>query len=390
MRSAAGSNCPRRDSRCPASITQYSGALTQLKVACENPRIAEPDFSCPALRASIRSARLPPVSVQGKVALRSDSGDLTASGSAPGIAGTTLSFDVKKRAGTLEASARLPDVTVDEIRRLASPHFTLPADFALSGSSSVAAKITQTSARTLAQVELDIEDLSFQNPAATWIAEKVGASVKAEADLAASPLGFTVDIESGSGQFLGGVVLLDFKQNPLQARAQGSWSPQGVKVASFRSEQVELAIVEGSADIALSPFSIRRADVDLEELNFPAAYTSYLQLFLATTPFNQLVTEGRASGRIAVADNLPVAVDLTVESLRLQDDSRMLRVEGVDQCTALDGGRHGSAASLLPRLEIRAGLGHRGRAHRSWISPPMTAASGCWSRPACPSSTARS
>jgi hypothetical protein len=62
----------------PASITQYSGALTQLRVTCENPRIVEPNFSCPALRASLRSTLLPPLSVQGKVSLRSDSGDLAA------------------------------------------------------------------------------------------------------------------------------------------------------------------------------------------------------------------------------------------------------------------------------------------------------------------------
>ena len=138
----------------PASITQHSGALTQLKVTCENPRILEPEFSCPALEASFRSALLPPIAIQGKVALRSDTGDLTASGTVPQIAGKTLSFDLSKRADSLDASARLPDVTLEEIRKLASSRFTVPADFALSGNSTVTSRVTQTQARTLARSQL--------------------------------------------------------------------------------------------------------------------------------------------------------------------------------------------------------------------------------------------
>jgi len=88
--------------------------------------------------------------------------------------------------------------------------------------------------------------------------------------------------------------------------------------------------VTGSAEIQLQPMVVRSARLQLTALQFPAAYTSFLQIGLATTPFATLTTSGSASGAISIANNLPTQVDLDVKGLNLQDDGRQLEVANVN------------------------------------------------------------
>jgi hypothetical protein len=55
-----------------------------------------------------------------------------------------------------------------------------------------------------------------------------------------------------------------------------------------------------------------------------------VQLALATTPFNQLKTEGRAEARVTIRNTLPASADLLVHDLHFSDTSRNLDVAGVN------------------------------------------------------------
>jgi hypothetical protein len=54
-----------------------------------------------------------------------------------------------------------------------------------------------------------------------------------------------------------------------------------------------------------------------------------MQLFLATTPFNQLVTQGKAHAVLRLRDDLPVQLTLAVDDLSFNDAAREMRVTGV-------------------------------------------------------------
>jgi hypothetical protein len=125
-------------------------------------------------------------------------------------------------------------------------------------------------------------------------------------------------------------VLLDFDRNPLHLKLGGSYSTAAVQIASFESSQRDLLQLTGEAQISLTPFAVKSAALNASDIRFPAAYASYLQLSLATTPFNQLTTSGHAEARVQLADNLPQQLDLLVHDLTLSDASRSLKVDGIN------------------------------------------------------------
>ncbi|MGC4029033.1 MAG: hypothetical protein QM696_09195 [Steroidobacteraceae bacterium] len=313
----------------PAALTTHTGAVTQIHLLCENPVIREPEFSCPALTAQLRAARLPPLALRGRVALRSDTGNAEGAGTLAGIAGSTLAFDVRRSAHGLAAGLALPAVQFRALRELAAPWLTLPEDLQIQGEADFHAQFEQRAGSQRATLSADLRDAGFQNAAATWIGEKIAARITASADLAATPMPVELQFAGTGGQFLGGVVLLDFDRNPLQADLQGRSDGHDLIVDALHWQQRNLTTLSGSAEIRLEPFAVRRAAVDLEQLQFPDAYTSYMQLLLATTPFNQLQTAGAASGRIVIADNLPAAADLRIEALDFSDAAQQLDVSGV-------------------------------------------------------------
>ena len=314
----------------PAAITQHTGAITNLRLHCDDPVIREPDFGCPALTASVHAARLAPQALRAAVSLRSDTGVVLARGAGLTVADATLQFDARLDAAGWRLALRLPDVELDALRRLAPASLPLPKDLALSGRSHFEVDLVERAGVSTADVRAQVVDLTFQNAAATWIAEKVGLTLAARLDLRALPAGFDLTLQGHSGQFLGGTVLLDFSANPLQLQAQGTASTTGLQLARLAVTQQQLADLAAVADIGFTAPFLRDARVDLKELRFPAAYASYLQLLLATTPFNQLTTEGSVRGTIVVSNDQPVAVDLDVADVAFSDASRKLKVTGVN------------------------------------------------------------
>jgi hypothetical protein len=111
---------------------------------------------------------------------------------------------------------------------------------------------------------------------------------------------------------------------------KGELSARELQITAFNGEQSNLAHLTGSANIALSPFAIDAAQIEATEIHFPAAYASYLQLALATTPFNQLVTRGDATAQLRIAANQPVALTLRASDLAFSDAMHELAVSGVN------------------------------------------------------------
>jgi hypothetical protein len=319
----------------PAALAQQTGPQAAVRIDCTDPVIREPVFDCPALTLQVWTQRWPPITLHGTVAWRSDSGTLIAKGTGPAVAGAPVKFDASVKGNTTRAQLDLASASLSELVSLVKPWVKLPDDLQFSGSGNLTATLEHTSSGDTGTVALAVRQAGMQNAASTWIGEKVEATVHARVDHQREPphpdqgLGFELDVNGAHGQLLGGPVLLDFDRNPLVLHAAGTVGTDVVRLTRFDSTQRDLLTATGSAQIALAPLHIRVAELNASDITFPAAYSSYLQLLLAATPFNQLVTQGKAHAALRLRDDQPVQLALVVDDLSFNDDSRQLRVTGV-------------------------------------------------------------
>jgi hypothetical protein len=82
----------------------------------------------------------------------------------------------------------------------------------------------------------------------------------------------------------------------------------------------------GSAGSAGSRLSVDAAQVRLNQLQFPAAYTTFLQLPLAVTEFGALQTTGRASVLLQIGQG-PVRLGVALDDLDIDDPASRLDVD---------------------------------------------------------------
>ncbi len=313
----------------PSGVSEQTGVLSNLRLDCSDLIVREPRFACASLAASAITAKLGAQRLDLKVSYRSDSGLLEMNGSGLKTAGQDMSFDARLDSQGWHAKALLPPLELTALRPLLAPWVQLPAELAISGQLALALNLEQTPTQTRAVVQGQLKALSFQNEAATWIAEKLDAEVSGSLDLAATPARFEMQLTSSNGQFLGGPVLLDFSQQPLTLRASGSLTDEQLLVDAFTLQQRDLSQVKGELALGLSPLRINHADLALEQLQFPAAYTSFLQLLLTDTPFSKLTTRGQMSGRVVLRDALPQQINLVIQDLSLADPAQSLEVQRI-------------------------------------------------------------
>jgi hypothetical protein len=313
----------------PQIIEAQTGKLTQFALRCENPVIREPLFACPGITVDANASQWPALHLTGNARFNSGSGTVEAAGEGLKLAGSTLRFTMRSVGNARHTTLELPAFAVPEMRKVLQQWIQLPTDLETSGTGDLALQLKEAPGSTQATATITIHNAGFQNASFTTIGEKLELELRGSADLTSTAVEFAVQLDGRKGQALTGPVLLDFDKNSLQFKAQGKYHGTTIEVSNFTSQQHNLAEVSGNALVKLQPFTVLAADISAKQLQFPAAYSSYLQLPLATTPFNQLVTSGSASAQLLVRNNVPVKVDVAVAQLSFSDAARNLSVTNV-------------------------------------------------------------
>lgn len=313
----------------PKDIEAQTGLVSALHASCTDPVAREPLFQCAQLSLQARSSRWSDLRIEGSAGFNSDTGRFTASGGGIQLAGAPLRFDVEGNTEDLQAKLELRNLQMPQVKDFLIAQKLPVPDLTYAGHGDMHANILRQGDKTSAEINLSLTDAGFQNADFTMIGEKLALNATAKVTLA-TPLSFELQLQGSKGQALAGPVLLDFDRNPLQVNLSGSYADNAVQITTLRSEQRDLATVTGSAQIALSPFLVKEALLQSDDVRFPAAYTSFLQLTLSTTAFNQLTTTGNAALRLQIRNNEPVQVDATLRNLTLNDASRSLTVNGVN------------------------------------------------------------
>lgn len=348
----------------PESFAAQTGPVELLRLRCGDLVVREPRLACRELSMTISARALPPLAFDGSFELRTSPGGLRIKGAGPVLGGNRLNIDFDRAGGVSNVALRLPPTALSTLIPLFAPWVKLPAEAGLVGEAALAVDIVSGRGQSRATIDARLSGTGFQNAEATWIGEKLAVDLQAELDLASEPLAWKARLSGNAGQFLGGPVLLDLVRNPLDIRASGSFDGKLLTIGEFESDQHNLAHARGAAQLALAPVSLRNARVEVDTLQFPDAYSTYLQVLLTTTPFNQLVTSGRMSGALTLAEGAPVEVDFLVDDFSFNDAARELEVTGVNADMHWTAGETGPPRPSWLKWGSARGWGVTGAASR--------------------------
>ncbi len=301
-------------------------AIDDLQLICDSLAVGPRDFACRGGRLAGRTDALGRLSAA--VAVEFDPRDRAWNVHATDVplAGGQLQIAglLQPQAWSLEAHAAGIDLA--QAARVARPWASLPAGYEISGHADVQIALTSGPALTL-KVDAGTTDLNLTNQPGTLVAQQVTAMLSATVARRKGTLTVAAHLQGSHGQALADSVLLDLGANPLTLDTTLERDGSGpVVVPRLELEQRNLARVHADGVVQLGAHpSVANAHVTVASLEFPAAYTSYLQLALAASALGSLQSSGAASGSIDIANGAVTRLDCSLHDVGFrQPDARLL------------------------------------------------------------------
>ena len=299
-----------------------AGRVTRLDLRCRAPVLDGPRFGCPRATVTSTDSPIGPLEFAASLWLDVDRGVFDARGSRIPLGGGFARFAVQDTPKSWSADAGLDGVTLPGLRNWLSKFVTLPADLSVEGRIDGSATLHGRDALDSGRLALTLTGANFSNEAGTTVGENLAVNVSADlAPHRGGGIGVEARLASAGGQALAGPVLLDLGAHPLVVAAQGEWRDGVLVLDEFRVDQRQLAQARGQARLRLvgaGPL-VESATLELQRLELPAAYTSFLQIALAATDFGTLETSGTLSGRVVVAHDAIMRLDAELGGLDLRD-----------------------------------------------------------------------
>lgn len=337
--------------RLSAAGTRYS--FSDVDVGCIDLQVRQPRFACNQGSIAARGGPTGQIAMSAAGSYDSSSGATAFSGSGLKLAGATTRFTA-----TLQAPAWTLDVDgtgldLAAARKLAEPWFKLTPAESLDGHVDFKAQSRGRLNKNgplrdfTARWSASSRDLNYSNQPGTTVGQNLAATLSGTTTSARGKLTSTVELDSRSGQALaGGTVLLDFARNPLNLKAHLASGNAGIAVTGLEITQQDLIDARGEAQVAPGGnVMLTRAHLDIQRLEFAAAYRSFLQLTLATTDFGALNVGGRATGTLDIANDAVSKVSAQLQNVSMADATTRLSLANTN------GELHWSADSNAPAQE---------------------------------------
>lgn len=306
------------------------GPLRNVRLECTRLYVHEPTIAC--REGTLTADGGPTKNIAMKVSgeYDTDRSAVIARGSelalAGGLAQFSGSFD--ENGWAVEGRAERLDIT--QVRALVLPWFKAPESLQFTGHVQVVGQASDRGEGLLMAADVTTSDFNLQNEAGTVIAENVVGALRGTATRTASGLEIQARVEGTRGQALAGPVLLDLNANALAIDALGQLNGETLNFSDITLTQKNLSQARGQARVQLGEAPrVVLAHVDLANLQFPAAYTSYMQIALASTDFGQLTTTGSMHGSIDINDNSVTQLALYLTGMNIDDQKSAFAMDGV-------------------------------------------------------------
>lgn len=299
-----------------------AGRVTQLELHCAAPVLDGPRFGCPHMQVRSRNSPIGPLEFAASIWLDATSGALTAQGSRISLGGGLARFTLASAPEHWSAEAGLDGVTLPGLRNWLSKFLTLPPDLEVAGRIDGSATVHGRNSLDGGHLEVKLTSANFSNEAGTTVGENLAVNLVAELkSLRGDALDVEARLESAGGQALVGPVLLDLGANPLVTQARGEWRDGVLALETFSVNQRSLVQARGSARLRFAEAAplIESATLELQRVELPAAYTSFMQIALAATDLGTLATSGSLSGQVEIAADTITRIDAELGGIDLRD-----------------------------------------------------------------------
>jgi hypothetical protein len=315
-----------------ATLPDPAGKLTELAFVCTAPVVAEPRFGCDAGRFTARGGPTGAIDVAMTAEMRTDTGVTSFGGRGLKLAGTTATFDGRLDEKGWQVKGRTGTTTVEALRKFAAPWFALPADITGDGKVAIEGSAADAGSGTVVDATLDLDAVSLTNEASTIVTDNLAARVGLRARLNDANTALELRVTGKQGQVLVNPVLLDLGKNPLALESRAKLAGDVMAIESLRLTQADLIELTGSGSVNLAgEVPNISGDFELARLEFPAAYTSYMQITLATVSLlSDLTMSGSLNGEIKVRDNGITTLRLSPRDLELHDKKDRLHLTKVN------------------------------------------------------------
>lgn len=285
--------------------------LGQVRLVCRKPVIADPRFGCEAAVLSVERTPIGPLSLTASGDYRTDVATGQARATLARLAGGRIEVEGHASPQRWQLRGDAKGLRIAELRKLLAPLFSLPEGWTLEGRMDAQVFAHGGTTPLHAEASLALANVNLSNEASTLIAENAAAALRLTLDARKDGYDLDATVKGERGQALAGPVLLNFNSNPLTLRARGSWLDDTVELAQVEASAPQLLALHGNATLTLGAApELTQGRIVIEALQFPAAYTSLMQITLAATDFGDLVTAGRASGAVMLAHNALERIDL--------------------------------------------------------------------------------
>jgi len=315
-----------------ATLPEPVGKLTDLALVCTAPVIAEPRFACDAARFTGQGGPTHSIDVTMTAEMRTDTGVTTFGGRGLKLAGTTATFDGRLDEKGWQVKGRTGTTTIEALRKFAAPWFALPADITGDGKVAIEGSAADAGAGTVVDATLNLDAVSLTNEASTIVTDNLAARVGLRARLNDKDTALELRVTGRQGQVLVNPVLLDLGKNPLALESRAKLAGDLVTIETLRLTQTDAIELTGSGSVNLAgEVPVVSGDFQLARLQFPAAYTSYMQITLATVSvLSDLEMSGSLSGDLRVRDNGITMLRVSPQSLGLRDKKDRLHLAKVN------------------------------------------------------------
>jgi len=307
------------------------GTLRSIELTCGNVVVHEPIFACRDGRLAAQGGPTKTISMQASAEFDSAQETTSLEGSGFGVAGGVLQFSGRLDSRGWSFDGNATGLDVQQVRALATPWFKAPANLTFDGHFDVRGEAVNRDDALAVNAEFRTTDFNLTNEEGTIVAEKVATSLRVAAEK--MPAGYDIEarLDGTSGQTLAGPVLLDLGANALRLDARGRWATDTLTLDDLSLVQKNLSEAHGRAVVTLNGTpKISEAHIELTNLLFPSAYTSYMQIALAATDFGQMRTAGIAHGVVDIANNAITKLQMQLNHLAMEDTRGKFAVADVN------------------------------------------------------------